>query len=111
MAGIEIANTIIAQLGGSKFTAMTGSKNFAAIKNGVTMNLARNISGANRLEITLNAGDTYDMRFYRYTRGRMNLKTFTTSPDKIKEIKSYSDIYADQLQGIFTDVTGMDTHL
>jgi len=33
--GIEIANTIISQLGGSKFTAMTGSRNFVAIKKDV----------------------------------------------------------------------------
>ena len=63
------------------------------------------------LEIIIEPTDTYTLRFYRYTRGRLNRKTLSVTADKITEIKSYSDIYADQLQDIFTGVTGLDTHL
>jgi hypothetical protein len=90
---------------------MTGSKSFIALENGVRMDLSRNKSGANRLEITIDGTDTYTLRFYRYTRGRLNKNTFVYSNDKIKEIKSFSDVYADQLQKFFTDTTGLDTHL
>jgi len=111
MTNVEKADIIIKQLGGSKFTAMTGSKNFIALENGVRMSLARNISGANMLEITIEPMDTYALRFYKYIRGQLNKKTLTFTADKVKEIKTYSGIYADRLQGIFTEVTGMDTHL
>lgn len=44
---------------------MTGSKKLLDMGNGLKMNLARNKTQANRLEITLDrATDTYTMRFY-----------------------------------------------
>ena len=111
MTNVEKASIILHQLGGNKFTALTGSKNFVALENGLRMKLTRNISGANMLEITIEPTDTYRLRFYKYIRARLDKKTLYITADKITEIKSYSDIYADQLQGIFTEVTGMDTHL
>ena len=111
MTSIERTTTILNQLGGSKFTAMTGSKNFVALENGVRMTLTRNISGANRLEIVLNGLDLYDVKFYKYTPHRLNKKTFVFTDEKVKEIANFYDIYCDQLQSIFTSVTGMVTHL
>lgn len=51
------------------------------------------------------------MRFFRYTAPRMNTKTFTFTSEKVKEIHEVSGVYFDQLQPIFTSVTGFDTHL
>lgn len=48
---IMVAKTILEQLGGGKFIAMTGSKDFIDLGNGLRMNLARNKTSANRLEI------------------------------------------------------------
>ena len=111
MTNVEKANIILSQLGGSKFTVMTGSKNFIALENGLRMKLARNISGANMLEITIDGSDTYSLRFYKHTPGRLNKKTLAYTAERIKEVKSCDDIYAEQLQSIFTSVTGLDTHL
>ena len=111
MTNVQRATTIINQLGGNKFTAMTGSKNFLALENGVRMDLTKNMSGANKLEITLNGLDLYDMRFYKYTPGRLNKKTFVYTDDKLTEIQEYNSVYAEQLQELFTGITGMDTHL
>ena len=111
MTNVEKANIILGQLGGSKFISMTGSKNFIALKNGLRMKLIRNKSGANMLEIIIDPSDTYSLRFYRYTPGRLNKKTLAYTPDKITEIEKHSDVYDDQLQAFFTDVTGLDTHL
>lgn len=108
---VEKAKIILAQLGGKRFAAMTGSRDFLALENGLRMKLARNNSRANILEITLDPNDTYSLRFYKYTRGRLNKKTLAYVPDKITEVKNYNDIYCDQLQDIFTDVTGLYTHL
>jgi hypothetical protein len=100
----QIAATIIEQLGGRKFIAMTGSKNFMTSKddegnNGLLMQLTRNQSGASYLRITLNSMDLYKMEFIK-SRG-MNLTT----------VKEFDGVYDDMLQKIFTEVTGLYTHL
>lgn len=50
----SVAEQILLQLGGRKFVAMTGSKNFRADGNTLRMQLVKNQSGANFLHITLN---------------------------------------------------------
>ena len=60
---MTIAATILAQLGNAKFIAMTGAKNFMGFGNGLSMQLPRNASKANRLKITLDATDTYTVEF------------------------------------------------
>ena len=108
---MSIANTILEQLGGNKFIVMTGAKNFLSDGNTLRMTLPKNRSKANRLYVTLDATDTYTMRFFRYTAGRLNKKTFAWFPDKQEDIKVVSGVYADMLQDIFTATTGMATHL
>lgn len=69
-----VAKTILQQIGGGRFIAMTGSKNFIDLGNGLRMNLARNKTSANRLEIILDKGtDTYRMKFYRQTFSKKNI--------------------------------------
>ena len=53
-----IAKTILEQIGGRRFAAMTGSKDFIDMGNGLRMSLARNKTSANRLDII------YDERIY-----------------------------------------------
>lgn len=108
---MSVANTILQQMGGNKFIVMTGSKNFLSDGNTLRISLAKNISKANRLEVTLNADDTYTMRFYKYTAGRLNKKTFSFTEDKTTEVYTVNGIYWDMLQAVFTSVTGLYTHL
>ena len=69
-----IAKTILEQIGGRRFAAMTGSKDFIDMGNGLRMSLARNKTSANRLDIIYDGGaDLYNMRFYRKT---FSKKTF-----------------------------------
>ena len=112
MTDKAVATEILRQLGGNVFIRMTGAKDFGTNGDNLTMTLPRNNSGANRLEITLDyATDTYNMRFFKYSKARISLNTGAFSPVKIKEIRSFSEVYCDQLQDIFTDVTGFDTHM
>ncbi len=92
----QIASTILSQLGGNKFIAMTGSKNFVAIESGLTMKLTRNKISATWLRIKLTPMDDYTMEFIGRT-------------GKVK--KSFEGVYCDMLQDIFTDVTGLYTSL
>ena len=69
------------------------------------MNLARNKTSANRLDIIYDGGaDLYNLRFYRKT---FSKKTFEV---KVKDIAKYEGIYFDRLQSLFTEVTGLRTH-
>lgn len=108
---MRVADIILEQLGGNKFLAMTGAKNLVSDGNTLRMSLPKNMSGANKLEITLDETDTYTMRFYKYTAGGLNKKTWSWTEDKVKEVKLLGGIYCDMLQSIFTEVTGMYTRL
>lgn len=100
-----IAQTIFTQLGGNRFLAFTGSSKLINMGNGLRMNLARNKTSANRLDIIYDGGaDLYNLRFYRKT---FSKKTFEV---KVKDIAKYEGIYFDRLQCLFTEVTGLRTN-
>ena len=99
-----IAKTILQQIGGRRFTAMTGSRDFIDMGNGLRMSLTRNKTSANRLDIIYDVGaDLYNMRFYRRT---FSKKTFEC---KEKDIAVHEGIYFDMLEEMFTMVTGLYT--
>ena len=97
---MQIAQTILNQLGGNKFIVMTGSKNFVAGENYLRMKLTRNKIKAQYLTITLNSMDTYNMCFFSVDK-ELNRTTKA----------SIEDVYCDMLQDIFTQHTGLYTHL
>lgn len=102
----QIAATILRQIGGRRFVAMTGSHDFINLGNGLRMSLSRNKTSANRLEIIYDEGaDLYNMRFYRQSFIR---KTFEC---QTKDIKTYEGVYWDMLEDIFSEVTGMHLYL
>ena len=111
MKNMEIANTIMQQLGGRRFVLFTGAKNMLAIDNGLRFTIGKNISKANRVEITLNGLDMYDMRFYKYSPAHMkvNHKAMTAEwvDEKVVEVRKFADIFCDQLQELFTETTGL----
>ena len=99
-----IAKTILQQIGGKRFTDMTGSRDFIDMGNGLRMSLARNKTSANRLDIIYDAGaDLYNMRFYSKT---FSKKTFEC---RTKDIAVHEGVYFDMLEEIFTMVTGLYT--
>ena len=100
MANTTVANTILEQLGGSKFCVMTGAKNLIGSDNGLRFRFMRNSSGSNMVEIRLDAGtDTYTVLFYHVYRGRLVVD------------ESFDMVYADNLRRLFESHTGLATHL
>lgn len=70
--------------------------------------LSRNKSGADKLIVTYEEGkDVYSMKFIKSS--KFNKRTFSFS--ETEEIYFTSDIYSEQLQEVFTQVTGLYTHL
>lgn len=110
----EIAVTILQQLGGNRFVAFTGAKDFTTIKNGLQFKIGRNASKANRIEITLNGADLYDMKFIKYRPFSVKVDhrkgEVKTIEEKSETVKEWNDVYCDQLQDLFTETTGLYTH-
>ena len=106
-----VAQTIYQQLGGGRFVAMTGAKNFVALENGIKFNIGRNSSKANTVKITLNGLDLYDVEFIKYTPFKFNINTGAIREEKIEVVEKLENYYDDMLQDGFTNITGMYTHL
>jgi hypothetical protein len=104
MADLSVANTILAQLGGRRFIAMTGASSFSGGSNAlgfrVPAKLTKNkISG---VRITLDDNDTYTVTFL----AQKKAPTF-----EVYTVAEHSLIYFDQLEAVFTSETGLATHL
>ena len=98
--GKQIAKTILQQLGGNKFIAMTGAKNLGFTNKGLQMKIGRNTKGVTHVIIDLDRGkDLYNIEFVKI-RG---VKRTT--------VKKLKGVYADQLGKIFTKYTGLRTRL
>ncbi|HEY4326407.1 MAG TPA: hypothetical protein VGN20_20655 [Mucilaginibacter sp.] len=98
---MQVAQTILNQMGGKKFIAMVGAKNLTGSQDALCMQLPKNNAGAKYLRIELNADDTYTMIF------RKGITKDCTFP----EVSRTEGVYADMLQELFTAITGLDTKL
>jgi hypothetical protein len=97
---LQIANTIIGQLGGRRFKVMTGARDFLALDSGVSFRLPA-FPGVqcNAVRVVLEASDTYTVEFLRVW-GR-----------SVKSLSVHSDIYAEDLSGLFERETGLRVSL
>jgi len=100
---MQIAETILAQLGGNRFVAMTGAKGFCATGDGLSFKLpsATRADGkrVNHVRVTLNGSDLYDVSFYYLTTKALAV------------VSDSRDVYAEDLQETFTAGTGLYTRL
>ena len=95
----QVAKTILQQLGGNRFIAMTGAKNFGSSSKSLQMKIGRNSKSISHVVITLKSSDLYDMEFIR-VRGTSR-----------KVVKKVTGVYADMLGKMFTKYTGMNVRL
>lgn len=97
---MKIAQTILEQLGGTRFIAMTGAKNFVNIGDALQFSIGRGTkNGANKVVVKLNSSDLYDVDFWKCRGAEMQL------------LNSECNVSADQLQAVFTEQTGLYTRL
>lgn len=98
----EVANTILAQLGGRRFIAMTGTKNFVGSDTYLQFDLPRGCANkATKCRVTLDANDTYTVTFYKWNARKLDMAT----------VGEQTGIYCDMLRNVFTEATGMLTSL
>lgn len=91
----QIAQTILQQLGGNKFVAMTGASNLLGSDNGLSFKIGRNQKGVTHVRVTLTAMDDYIVEFLRI-RGA-----------KVDPVAFCQDIYGDTLARTVADKTGL----
>ena len=108
---MSIGQTIYEQLGGGRFAFITGAKKFLTHDNWLSFRIGRNGSKANYVKITLTPMDTYTVEFKRISMPRFNSKTLSFSEYKETLIEKREDVYCDQLQDVFTEVTGLVTRM
>lgn len=94
---LTVANTILAQLGGSgRLSAMIGAHNFGGTNDSLQLKFrARAKNASNTVKVRLEADDTYTVEFWA-CRG--------VSARKVSE---KSDVYADNLRAVFEHETGL----
>ena len=96
-----VADTILEQLGGNRFIAMTGAKHFMGGERSLQFNLPGNLTKdkSNKVRITLNELDLY------------LVETFRLRGADCRVCSKIEDVYFDTLPAVFTSITGLDTHL
>ncbi len=96
-----VAKTILQQLGGNKFRIMTGARSFVDLGNGLMFTLPSKFAreGINRVRVILTDADDYNVEFFKVWGSKCTL------------VDSVKGIYCDQLQEVFRNRTGLDTHL
>lgn len=103
MADLQVARTILEQLGGSRFKTMTGARDFVGGDNYLLFRLPARFArgGINKVMITLEASDLYTLDFLKCNFAKHTSET----------VNRTEGVYDDALQRVFTEVTGLDTHL
>jgi hypothetical protein len=95
-----IAETIYQQLGDQRFSQMTGAKVFVALENGVQFSF-KGCATVNKCKITLQSDDLYKVEFFKFNR----------SDGTCPPVNEISNVLSSALQDVFSDNTGLDTHL
>ena len=98
---LEVANTILQQLGGNRFIVMTGAKQFVAIEQGLMFMLPARLAklGINKVRVELDASDTYTM-----TTLKVNARRNTAI-----EVQRETLTHCDRLEATFEGMTGVYT--
>jgi hypothetical protein len=95
----QVAQTILHQLGGSRFIAMTGSTNFTSDKDKLTFKVGSNPKGVTHMRITLTPRDLY------------KVEALKVRKLEVKTLSEADDVYFDMLEEVFTRMTGLYTRL
>lgn len=100
MSDMTVAKTILEQLGGRMFLAMTGARDMVGSDDSLMMRLPNTTKGNGvKFIVALTAMDDYTL-----TIGRMDGVDF-------KELDKREGVYCDNLRAVFTDMTGLYTSL
>lgn len=102
---MTVAETILQQLGGNRFCAMPGAKNFVGGDDRLqfAIPLRRDFYGRsiNRVTIVLDPSDIYIVKTGLYERSKF----------EYRDVACTFPVYVDALRAVFTAMTGLETSL
>lgn len=96
---LQVANTILAQLGGNRFVAMTGAKNLLGSERGLSFKVGTNAKKVTHVRIGLEPSDEYTVEF------------LTIRGTNIKRTALREGVQVAELRDVFTAETGLYTSL
>lgn len=96
---LQVANTILAQLGGNRFVAMTGATNLLGGNNTLSMKIGRNEKKVTHVRIALTPADEYHVEF-------LNIRGMKITRTALRE-----HVQVEDLRRVFTTETGLVTSL
>ncbi len=98
---MTVPETILRQLGGSRFSTMTGAKGFCGDEDHLSFRLPSRMTRgrASGMRIVLEPDDTYRM------------ETFRIVKFEVRTLDVRRGVHVEQLRGTFTDMSGLDTSL
>jgi hypothetical protein len=99
---MTIAQTILAQLGGNRFIAMTGAK-CSADTRALIVKLPRSAV----VVIELTPADLYKVKFGKLA----TMQQIFKGADAVKWKSEHDNVYADSLRALFEENTGLATSL
>jgi hypothetical protein len=100
-----VADTILKQLGGNRFIAMTGAKHLCKWNEGSTLyfELPPNKTKAKVFMITLTVWDVYKIEVFK--KSTLKAQVIQGKPALI-QVKEIDGVYCDQLKETIEDLTG-----
>ncbi len=98
---LTVPTLILTQLGGQRFKTMTGAASFAGDETMLSFRLKPGITKhrAWGMRIYLDPTDTYRLEL-------LKMRDFA-----VEIVDQREGVYEDDLQSVFTEMTGLDTHL
>lgn len=102
MTDMTVASIILNQLGGARFTMMTGAKDYVASDDWLKFRLpARSTKNkCTHVRIILDPSDTYTMEFLKWNSRKVEMQV----------VSKYSNVYCDSMQDLFEEETGLLVH-
>jgi hypothetical protein len=100
----QVPVTILEQLGGRKFLAMTGAKSLVGGEDDLRFRLPVVSTPKGRVDafwVKLEADDTYTLEALKWDAKALEMK----------RVNRAEGVYCDNLQAFFTSMTGLYTHL
>lgn len=96
---MNMSKVILSQLGGPRFIAMTGAKNFVGSADALMFDVTGR--GCNKVRVTLAGDDTYTLEAFKFSRKNLTLR----------EVAQVNGVYVENLRACFTRLTGLHTSL
>jgi hypothetical protein len=94
MTDLTVARSILDQLGGARFVAMT-ARELVGSADSLTFKIGVNPKRVSQVRVTLTSADLYSVTFFRI--------------GKAPQIES--DVYSNMLEAVFSERTGLYTQL